>query len=397
MKNIKWIPYIAIFLVILCIATDPQVSWTQNNPNTITFDNQSGESALVKVIGPTGQIIEVPNGESRLINVAAGDYYILVRYGEKPDQYKYSKGDSFTVTQTLTQYSVITITLHKVIGGNYATYPISPEEFDNTPVITQKVDRPKDIDKPATPAYKPAEPLKVESYKLAEPLKVESYKLAEPLKVETYKLIEPLKGVEPLKIAEPPEVEMQKPEKIAQSPKAQPAHPTTVESQKVSEPLTVIFQDKGKVEVNNWNFVYEYGVWDSPPSALRGYLWKPSITTRDLLLKLGKKTERGITYEDNQVISDNKLKIIRFGKEEVTITLTDGTILKIPKLEPSKDLIRKIKKIGDEKFVEDTELFLKGRGCLDKKCGDFSKRLDFLEASGKDPKEMIVEIRFGSE
>jgi hypothetical protein len=103
----------------------------QDNPNTITFDNRSGEPALVKLIGPTGQTVEVPDGESRTVNVAAGEYYILVRYGNKPEQYNYTKGDPFTVQQTGTQYSVITITLHKVVGGNYPTRPTSVEEFDS--------------------------------------------------------------------------------------------------------------------------------------------------------------------------------------------------------------------------------------------------------------------------
>ena len=34
------------------------------------------------------------------------------------------------MNQTAIQYSVINITLHKVVGGNYPTHPISHEEFD---------------------------------------------------------------------------------------------------------------------------------------------------------------------------------------------------------------------------------------------------------------------------
>jgi hypothetical protein len=62
--------------------------------------------------------------------VAAGEYYILVRYGSKPEQYSYAKGDTFTVQQTATQYSSITITLHKVVGGIYRTQSSSSNEFD---------------------------------------------------------------------------------------------------------------------------------------------------------------------------------------------------------------------------------------------------------------------------
>ena len=121
---------IAILFISLFLCAIPQNAYAQDNPNNITFDNKSGETALVKVIGPSGQIVEVPNGQSRTVNASAGKYYILVRYGRNPKKYKYAKGDPFTMTQTATQYSAITITLHKVVGGNYPAHPISREEFD---------------------------------------------------------------------------------------------------------------------------------------------------------------------------------------------------------------------------------------------------------------------------
>ena len=102
----------------------------KDNPNTINFDNQSGEPALVKLIGPTPQIVKVPNGQKRTVNVAEGEYYILVRYGSSPERYRYSKGDTFTVRQTATQYSAISITLHRVVGGNYPSRKSSSDEFD---------------------------------------------------------------------------------------------------------------------------------------------------------------------------------------------------------------------------------------------------------------------------
>jgi hypothetical protein len=102
----------------------------QDHRNTVTFDNRSGEPALVKLIGPIGQTIEVPDGQSRTVNVAAGEYYLLARYGSDPNRYTYSRGDRFTVGETARQYSAITITLHKVVGGNYPTRPTSAQEFD---------------------------------------------------------------------------------------------------------------------------------------------------------------------------------------------------------------------------------------------------------------------------
>ena len=129
-----------LFFILALSASLPIVS-AQENPNTITFDNKSGELGLVKLIGSTAQTVEVPNGQSRMVKVAAGEYYILAQYGDKPDAYRYSKGDPFTVTQTATQYSVITITLHPVVDGNYPTHPISPEEFDKTSVTAQQGDQ----------------------------------------------------------------------------------------------------------------------------------------------------------------------------------------------------------------------------------------------------------------
>jgi hypothetical protein len=99
-------------------------------PNTLTLDNRSGEDALVKVVGPTRAAVEVPTGSSRTLHVAAGGYVLLVRYGREAGQYTYTKGDPFAVRQTPTEYSVITITLHRVVNGNYGSVPIAAGEFD---------------------------------------------------------------------------------------------------------------------------------------------------------------------------------------------------------------------------------------------------------------------------
>lgn len=98
--------------------------------NTITFSNQSGEPALVKVRGATNTQTFVPNGSSSTVNASGGTHYIIVRYGSSPP-YSYSKGDSFSVNETATQYSAITITLHKVAHGNYNSSSTSQVEFDS--------------------------------------------------------------------------------------------------------------------------------------------------------------------------------------------------------------------------------------------------------------------------
>ena len=96
--------------------------------NTVTFDNQSGEPALVKLVGPSNTVVEVPTGGKRTVSASAGQYHIRVRYGT-PGRYRYARGDNFNITETTTQKSEISITLHKVIGGNYGTRTISEEDF----------------------------------------------------------------------------------------------------------------------------------------------------------------------------------------------------------------------------------------------------------------------------
>ena len=81
--------------------------------------------------------VDVPNGQKRTVNVAAGEYYILTRYGIKPEAYKYTKGKTFQIVQTATKYSKTTITLYPVVGGNYPTRPISSDEFDK--INTSKI------------------------------------------------------------------------------------------------------------------------------------------------------------------------------------------------------------------------------------------------------------------
>jgi hypothetical protein len=95
--------------------------------NTVSFDNQSGEPALAKLIGPTSSEIEVPNGTKQSVRASAGKYFIKVRYGI-PGKYYYMKGQEFTVDETAATPSKITITLHKVANGNDGS-PITEQEF----------------------------------------------------------------------------------------------------------------------------------------------------------------------------------------------------------------------------------------------------------------------------
>lgn len=102
-----------------------------NDPgNTITFENASGQTALVRLAGPTELMVTVPDKESRTVEVSAGNYYIKVRYGDNPDNFRFCQGDEFSVEETAAYYSRIRITLHPVVGGTYKTCPISEEEFN---------------------------------------------------------------------------------------------------------------------------------------------------------------------------------------------------------------------------------------------------------------------------
>src|ERR1039458_8545335 len=107
-----------VFTLLLVLASLTGVARAQGYQNSITFLNQSGEDAVVKVIGPVRFDVPVPNATNNSVSVPPGTYYILTRYCDARGKCSYSKGAPFSVIQTETQYSDIEITLHKVVGGN---------------------------------------------------------------------------------------------------------------------------------------------------------------------------------------------------------------------------------------------------------------------------------------
>lgn len=115
---------IPMWICMLLIAT----AFNGMAQNTVAFYNLSGEPALVRLIGPSAQNVAVPHTAKRSVEAEAGTYYIKVRYGT-PGTYSYSRGDPFEVTETETEYSATTITLHKVLDGNYESRPISEVDF----------------------------------------------------------------------------------------------------------------------------------------------------------------------------------------------------------------------------------------------------------------------------
>jgi hypothetical protein len=64
-----------------------------------------------------------------------GTRNILCKYGPKKGRdgkkrYSYTKGDPFDLSAPTGQYVNATITLHKVVSGNYSTKPVDESEFD---------------------------------------------------------------------------------------------------------------------------------------------------------------------------------------------------------------------------------------------------------------------------
>ena len=108
-------------------ATAPAATGSPEH-NAITFVNHSGEDATVKLIGPSARLIAVPSAATRTSSVAAGTYHILIRYG-RPGDYRYAKGDPFTVADYPGRYTVTTVSLHTVADGNYSIRPSSDKEF----------------------------------------------------------------------------------------------------------------------------------------------------------------------------------------------------------------------------------------------------------------------------
>ncbi|MCL5991079.1 MAG: hypothetical protein M1419_03140 [Bacteroidetes bacterium] len=125
MRKSKIFIYLALFSFII-----PTLLFGQKYFNTITLVNDSGENAFVKVVGPMELQVEVPKKKNVSVNVSAGTYYILVRYGNNPKNYSFTKGYPFIINQTEKEYTAITITLNKTVGGNYNSNPSTSEEFN---------------------------------------------------------------------------------------------------------------------------------------------------------------------------------------------------------------------------------------------------------------------------
>jgi hypothetical protein len=83
---------------------------------------------VVKLVGTLSDYIEVPSGGQNTIAVGGGSYYILARYGNA-GHFHFTRGVPFYITESPYSVSRISITLHKVVDGNYATRPDSGRDF----------------------------------------------------------------------------------------------------------------------------------------------------------------------------------------------------------------------------------------------------------------------------
>ena len=96
----------------------------------LTFKNKSGEDALVKLVGPSRRVVEVPNQKNRTVNIAGGAYVVYVRYGKDP-HYRYVKGEPFQIKKSAYSYTKAILTLHGVVNGNYRTDHCSEKDFNS--------------------------------------------------------------------------------------------------------------------------------------------------------------------------------------------------------------------------------------------------------------------------
>lgn len=119
----------AICLAGLLVATWAITAHAGSEINGLTFINKSGEPALVKLVGPSRRVVEVPDGQDSRVKIPSGSYVIYVRYGNK-GHYRYTKGESFEIRQVAGGYIEAQLTLHGVVNGNYRTEGSSKKEFE---------------------------------------------------------------------------------------------------------------------------------------------------------------------------------------------------------------------------------------------------------------------------
>jgi hypothetical protein len=118
--------------------------------STLTVDNGTATDAVVKVVrlGAKEELVRnfyVPHGKQFTAEkIPPGQYVLRVAFGTDWDakarkfaaDRSFSETEAFDVSEEKTddgvRYSVLTITLHKVLNGNFKSDPIDEEAFSRT-------------------------------------------------------------------------------------------------------------------------------------------------------------------------------------------------------------------------------------------------------------------------
>jgi hypothetical protein len=107
--------------------------------NTLSFDNKSGQEVVVRVFDQNTDKriaeVKVSDGQTRGTSISDGHYYIVAKYSTQTDRdgkasHTYSKGDPITIRTPPGKRGRVTITLHKVIHGNYGAVPADENAFE---------------------------------------------------------------------------------------------------------------------------------------------------------------------------------------------------------------------------------------------------------------------------
>ena len=111
------------------LAPRPEEPSAAHGAAVINFDNQSGQPALVRLVGRTRAEVFVANGQRNTMqDIATGRYMIRVCYGT-PGTYRFAEGQSFDVAGSAPRSSDVSITLHPATSGNYQMHEIPAADF----------------------------------------------------------------------------------------------------------------------------------------------------------------------------------------------------------------------------------------------------------------------------
>jgi LysM repeat protein len=126
----KKIPVLCLAVLFLFFLPD---SGRGAQKNMMTLVNNSGEEALVKIVGPKSGVVELTKETERTILLPAGTYKYYVRYSQGPKA-SYARGTPFTLEAVSTGYIEASLTLISP-PGNYQPDPVLEEEFNKVSSI----------------------------------------------------------------------------------------------------------------------------------------------------------------------------------------------------------------------------------------------------------------------